>query len=88
METPADDFFKNFDPKDIAELKARAEKIEENEGLFYDIHMTVPHEGAVQFIETYKYALMGDLEAMSALMTFAAMIAQTLLMWIEEEPDL
>lgn len=83
--TNTSDFFENFDPRDIAELKARAEKIEEKEGLFYDVHMTVPHEGAIQFIETYQYALMGNLEAMSSLMTFAAMVAQSLMMWIE--PD-
>lgn len=83
--TDQHDFFKNFDPKDIAELRARAEKIEEKEGLFYDVHMTVPHEGAVEFIETYQYALMGNLEAMSSLMTFAAMVAQALMMWVEPE---
>lgn len=85
--TDKDEFFKNFDPKDIADLQARAERIEEKEGLFYDVHMTVPHEGAVQFIETYKYALMGDLEAMSSLMTFAAMVAQTLMMWMDGEEE-
>jgi hypothetical protein len=47
--------------------------------------MTVPHEGAIQFIETYQYALAGNLEAMSSLMTFAAMVAEALMMNIE--PD-
>ena len=87
MNESQDDFFKNFDPKDIAELEARAERIEQKEGLFYDVHMTVPHEGAVQFIETYEYALIGDLEAMTSLLMFAAMIARTLMMWIDNEED-
>jgi hypothetical protein len=85
--TDYNDFFKNFDPKDIADLQARAEKIEEKEGLFYQIHMTVPYEGAVEFIETYKFALTGDLFAMSSLMAFAAMVAQSLMISIDQDGD-
>jgi len=82
-----DDFFEQFDPKDIAELRTRAEKIQKNEGLFYDVHMTIPHEGATQFVETYVLAASGNLNAMSSLLIFASMVAQALSTWIEDDDD-
>lgn len=83
--TDASDFFEMFDPKDIAELRAKANKIEEDSTLYYDVHMMVPHESALQFIDTYRYALTGDLTAMSAMLMFSAMVAHSLMTSIQDQ---
>lgn len=83
--TDANDFFEMFDPKDIAELRAKANKIEQDSELYYDVHMMVPHESALHFIDTYRYALTGDLSAMSALLMFAAMVAHSLMTSIQDQ---
>jgi hypothetical protein len=81
------DFFEMFDPKDIAELRAKANKIEEDSTLYYDVHMMVPHESALQFIDTYRFALTGDIHAMSALLMFSAMVAHSLMSTLQDKED-
>lgn len=86
--TDESEFFEMFDPKDIAELKAKAQKIERDSEMYYDVHMMVPHEAAMQFVDTYRFALTGDYTAMSTLMMFAAMVAHSLMATIiESEGD-
>jgi hypothetical protein len=80
-------FFEMFDPKDIEELNAKARKIEKDSELYYDLHLMVPHEAATQFIDTYRFALTGDYDAMSALMMFAAMVAHSLMASIEDRGE-
>lgn len=82
--TEEKDFFEMFDPRDIEELKAKANKIQEDSELYYDLHIMVPHDAAMQFIDTYRYALTGNYEAMSSLMMFSAMIAHSLMASIAE----
>jgi len=76
-----------FDPRDIEELNAKANKIERDSELYYDVHMMVPHEAAMQFIDTYRYALTGNYDAMSALMMFSAMVAHSLMTIITESGE-
>lgn len=83
----SESFFSKFDPKDIADLDARAEKILQGADTYYEVNMLVPREGALQFIETYEMALGGDILAMSSLMALSAIIAQSLMTSIENDTD-
>lgn len=82
-----EDFWGSFDPKDIADLEARAEKIERDSHLYYDVHMMVSKDGAEEFVDCYRAALMGDLEAMASMMTFAAMVAQSVMVALSEQDE-
>lgn len=85
--TDQNDFFEMFDPKDIAELRSKAEKIQRDSELYYDVHMMVPHESALHFIDTYRHALIGDTQSMSSLLMFAAMVAHSLMTSIQEQDE-
>ncbi len=74
----SDEFLNSFDPKDIEDLQARADKIESNADTFYEIKLLIPHDGAEAFISTYVNAVEGNIMAMLELMTFVTTVVETL----------
>jgi hypothetical protein len=74
----SDEFLNSFDPKDIEDLQARAEKIELDADTFYEIKLLIPHSGAEAFISTYMNATEGNIMAMLELMTFVTTVVETL----------
>lgn len=74
----SDEFINSFDPKDIEDLQARAEKIESDADTFYEIKLLIPHNGAEAFINTYLNATEGNIMAMLELMSFVTTVVETL----------
>ena len=74
----SDEFLNSFDPKDIEDLQARAEKIELDADTFYEIKLLIPHSGAEAFISTYMNATEGNIMVMLELMTFVTTVVETL----------
>lgn len=77
--------FDGIDPKDIAELRARAERIVKDATTYYEIGLYVPHEGAKEFLDSYDKASKGSAMALMDLLMFVHVIAQSLREAVEEE---
>ena len=74
----SDEFINSFDPKDIEDLQARADKIESDADTFYEIKLMIPHSGAEAFISTYVNATDGNIMAMLELMSFVTTVVEVL----------
>jgi len=74
----SDEFLNSFDPKDIEDLQARADKIESDADTFYEIKLMIPHSGAEAFISTYVNATDGNIMAMLELMSFVTTVVEVL----------
>lgn len=74
----SDEFLNSFDPEDIEDLQARAEKIESDADTFYEIKLMIPHSGAEAFISTYLNATDGNIMAMLELMSFVTTVVEVL----------
>jgi hypothetical protein len=70
--------FDGIDPRDIEDLKAKAEKIVKDATTYYEIGMYVPHEGATEFLATYEKASKGSVLALMDLLMFIHVIADSL----------
>jgi hypothetical protein len=78
MPAMSDEFLNSFDPKDIEDLQARADKIESDADTFYEIKLMIPHSGAEAFISTYVNATDGNIMAMLELMSFVTTVVEVL----------
>lgn len=65
-----------IDPKDIAELEARALKIVEDAHTFYEIGFVVSHDAAQDLLNKYSMASEGEIMAIFDLMTIIHTIAK------------
>jgi len=74
----SDEFLNSFDPKDIADLQARAERIESDANTYYELVLRIPHEGAVGFINAYLSAVEGNIMAVMELMSFITQVVEAL----------
>lgn len=74
----SDEFMNSIDPKDIAELKARAEKVEHEADTYYEIKLMIPFEGAMQFLDSYEEAMTGDMMAIMNMLFVVGAIAESL----------
>lgn len=74
----SDEFMNSLDPKDIAELKARAEKVEHEADTYYEIKLMIPFEGAMQFLDSYEEAMTGDMMAIMNMLFVVGAIAESL----------
>ena len=80
----SDEFMNSIDPKDIAELKARAEKVEHEADTYYEIKLMIPFEGAVQFLEAYEEAMTGDMMSIMNMLYVVGAIAESLKFQLDE----
>ena len=80
----SDEFMNSIDPKDIAELKARAEKVEHEADTYYEIKLMIPFEGAVQFLEAYEEAMTGEMMAIMNMLFVVGAIAESLKFQLDE----
>lgn len=74
-------------PEDRLEIEATAEKIVMNEGMWLEVQLMTPVEGAREFIDTYERAANGDIMAMFGMMTFISQIAETLQQGLDQGED-
>lgn len=74
----SDEFLNSLDPKDIAELQARAEKVEHEADTFFEIKLMIPFEGAMQFLESYEEAMTGDMMSIMNMLYVVGAIAESL----------
>ena len=74
----SDEFLNSFDPKDIEDLQARADKVEEDLNTYYQIVLKIPHEGAEQFLISYYSAVEGNIMAVMELMSFVTQVVEAL----------
>jgi len=74
----SDEFLNSFDPKDIEDLQARAERIESDANTYYELVLRIPHEGAVGFINAYLSAGEGNIMAVMELMSFITQVVEAL----------
>lgn len=65
-------------PEDRLEIELTADQIVQNEGMWLEVQLMTPVEGAREFIDTYERAANGDIMAMFGMMTFISQIADTL----------
>lgn len=79
--------FDGFDPADIADLKAKADKIVKNATTYYEIGMYVPHEGAEEFLAAYDKASQGDIMSLMDLLMFIHVIADSLREAVEDTSE-
>jgi hypothetical protein len=79
----SDEFLNSFDPQDLADLQARANKIESDSDTFYEIKLLIPHSGAEAFISTYMNATEGNIMAMLELMSFVTTVVEILQLRME-----
>ena len=74
----SDEFLNSFDPKDIEDLQARAERIESDANTYYELILRIPHEGAVGFINAYLSVVEGNIMAVMELMSFITQVVEAL----------
>lgn len=70
--------FDGINPEDIAELKARAEKIVEDANTYYEVSLMVSHDGAVEFMDMYDDACRGNMSSLLELMGIIHILARSL----------
>lgn len=71
-------------PEDRLEIELTAEQIVKNEGMWLEVQLMTPVEGAREFIDTFDRAANGDIMAMFGMMTFISQIAETLQQGLDE----
>jgi len=76
-----------FDPEDIADLAARARKIEEDLLTSYELTIIISHESAIDFVNKYQHARRGDISAMYDMMVVLHTIAQSVQMALDATYD-
>lgn len=81
------DEFEGIDPADIADLEAKARKIEEDAMTFYRIVIEMTHDSAEEFLESYQDAVMGDLRAFSRMMQYVNSLAYHIFVAVTEDPE-
>lgn len=70
--------FDGINPEDIAELRARAEKIVEDANTYYEVSLMVSHDGAVEFMDMYDDACRGNISSLLELMGIIHILARSL----------
>jgi hypothetical protein len=80
----SDEFLNSIDPQDLADLQARAEKVEHEADTYYEIKLMIPFEGAVQFLEAYEEAMTGDMMAIMNMLFVVGAIAESLKFQLDE----
>jgi hypothetical protein len=70
--------FDGINPEDIAELRARAEKIVEDANTYYEVSLMVSHDGAVEFMDMYDDACRGNMSSLLELMGIIHILARSL----------
>lgn len=70
--------FDGINPDDIAELRARAEKIVEDANTYYEVSLMVSHDGAVEFMDMYDDACRGNMSSLLELMGIIHILARSL----------
>jgi len=76
-----------FDPEDIADLAARARKIEEDLLTSYELTIIISHESAVDFVNQYQRARTGDINALYDMMVVLHTIALSVQTALEADYD-
>ena len=74
----SDEFLNSIDPKDLADLEARAEKIENETDTYFEIKLMIPFEGAVQFLEAYEEAMTGDAMSIISMLYVVGAISESI----------
>jgi hypothetical protein len=74
-------------PEDRGEIESTAEAIVRDDGMWLEVSLMTPAEGARDFLDTYDRAQEGDIMAMFSLLTFLGTIADTLQHGLDMEPD-
>jgi len=70
--------FDGINPGDIAEIRARAEKIVEDANTYYEVSLMVSHDGAVEFMDMYDDACRGHMSSLLELMGIIHILARSL----------
>lgn len=76
--------FDGINPEDIAELRARAEKIVEDANTYYEVSLMVSHDGAVEFMDMYDAACRGNMSSLLELMGIIHILARSLTIAMDE----
>lgn len=84
VNTMSDEFLNSIDPKDLADLEARAEKIENETDTHFEIKLMIPFEGAMQFIEAYEEAMTGDMMAIMSMLYVVGAISESIRFQMDE----
>lgn len=74
-----------FDPKDIEDLNARAERIVRDAETYYEISLLVSHAGAIEFMELYEQAVDGQMAPLLELMGIIHILANSLTIAMTED---
>lgn len=74
-----------FDPEDIADLAARAKKIEQDLLTSYELTIIISHESAVDFVNKYASARTGDIHALYDMMVVLHTIARSVQMALDAD---
>jgi hypothetical protein len=74
----SDEFLEQFDPDDVAELRATAERVMGEDGVCYEMTLVFSAESANSFIDTYAQASEGDFVSMAQLMSMLYFLASSL----------
>lgn len=80
----SDEFLNSIDPQDLADLQARAEKVEHEADTYYEIKLMIPFEGAMQFLDSYEEAMTGDMMAIMNMLFVVGAIAESLKFQLDE----
>ena len=74
-----------FDPNDIEDLNARAERIVRDAETYYEISLLVSHAGAEEFMELYDQAVDGQMAPLLELMGIIHILARSLAVAMTED---
>jgi hypothetical protein len=77
--------FEGIDPKDIEDLRARAERIVADSDTYYEISLLVSHSGAEEFMELYHQAVDGQMAPLLELMGIIHILASSLMIAMSED---
>ena len=80
----SDEFLNSIDPQDLADLQARAEKVEHEADTFFEIKLMIPFEGAMQFLDSYEEAMTGDMMSIMNMLFVVGAIAESLKFQLDE----
>lgn len=80
----SDEFLNSIDPQDLADLQARAEKVEHEADTFFEIKLMIPFEGAMQFLDSYEEAMTGDMMSIMNMLYVVGAIAESLKFQLDE----
>jgi hypothetical protein len=80
----SDEFLNSIDPQDLADLQARAEKVEHEADTYFEIKLMIPFEGAMQFLDSYEEAMTGDMMSIMNMLFVVGAIAESLKFQLDE----